>query len=49
MKDTVGEGIQVKAAGGIRSWETAAKMIDAGATRLGTSSAFIILEGFNNR
>jgi deoxyribose-phosphate aldolase len=49
MKDTVGDGIQVKAAGGIRSWKTAEKMIDAGATRLGTSSAFKILEGFDNR
>jgi len=49
MKDTVGEKVQVKAAGGIRSWETAAQMIDAGASRLGTSSAFKILEGFDKR
>jgi len=49
MKDIVKDDVQVKAAGGIRSWEVAAKMIDAGATRLGTSSAFKIIEGFENR
>ena len=38
MKETVGETMQVKASGGIRDYETAIKMIEAGATRLGTSS-----------
>ena len=46
MKDVVGDQIQVKAAGGIRSWETCAAMIDAGATRVGTSSSLKILEEF---
>lgn len=48
MKETVGEDVQVKAAGGIRSWQSCAQMIDAGATRIGTSSSYQILEGFDN-
>ncbi len=47
MKEVVGDDVQVKAAGGIRDWETAARMIDAGATRLGTSASFAILEGYD--
>ncbi len=46
MKDTVGDEIKVKAAGGIRDWETCRRMIEAGAERIGTSSSFKILEGF---
>jgi deoxyribose-phosphate aldolase len=44
MKKYAGEDVQVKAAGGIRSWETAKAMIEAGATRLGTSSGVKIIE-----
>ena len=44
MKRYAGPDVQVKAAGGIRSWEAAKAMIDAGATRLGTSSGIRILE-----
>ena len=44
MKETVGETMQVKASGGIRDYETAIKMIEAGATRLGTSSGIAIVE-----
>lgn len=47
MKETVGPEVQVKAAGGIRSWESCAAMIDAGATRIGTSSSYAILEGWD--
>lgn len=47
MKDTVGDDVQVKAAGGIRDWQTCAAMIDAGATRIGTSSSFAILKGYD--
>ena len=47
MKETVGDDVQVKAAGGIRDWEACAAMIDAGATRIGTSSAKKILEGYD--
>ena len=43
MKKTVGETMQVKASGGIRDYETALKMIEAGATRLGTSSGISIV------
>ena len=38
-------GLQVKASGGIRDKETALKMIEAGAVRLGTSSGVKIVEG----
>jgi len=37
-------GIQIKAAGGIRSYKDAAAFIDAGATRIGTSSGVAIIE-----
>ena len=38
MKANVGEGVLVKAAGGIRSFEAAQAMIDAGADRIGASA-----------
>ena len=44
MKQYAGEDVQVKAAGGIRSWKAAKEMIEAGATRLGTSSGIKIIE-----
>ena len=44
MKSNSGP-LQVKASGGIYSKEDAEKMIDAGATRLGTSTALDILKG----
>lgn len=37
MKDTVGENVKVKAAGGVRSKEDFENMIKAGADRIGTS------------
>ena len=43
MKETVGSSMEVKASGGIRDYETALKMINAGATRLGTSSGIGIV------
>lgn len=46
MKEVVGNDVQVKAAGGIRDWKTCKAMIEAGATRIGTSSSFKILEEF---
>ncbi len=45
MRATVGDRLGVKASGGIRSREAALAMIDAGASRLGTSSTAKILEG----
>ena len=44
MKEYCGNDVQVKAAGGIRSFEAAKAMIEAGATRLGTSSGIKIIE-----
>lgn len=43
MADTVGGRLGIKASGGIRSGEAALAMIEAGATRLGTSSTATIL------
>ena len=43
MRKTVGPEMGVKAAGGIRDRETAFKMIDAGATRLGASAGLKLL------
>ena len=43
MKETVGSSMDVKASGGIRDYETAIKMIEAGASRLGTSSGISIV------
>ena len=46
MKKYAGKDVQVKAAGGIRSWEQAKALIEAGASRLGTSSGIKIIEEF---
>ena len=43
MRATVGPGVGVKAAGGIRSYETAVAMVQAGATRLGASAGVQIV------
>lgn len=44
MKQTVGDSACVKASGGIRDLETANKMIEAGATRLGCSAGVNIMK-----
>ena len=46
MRVAVGEAMGVKAAGGIRDAMTALAMLDAGASRLGTSASLTILQGF---
>ncbi len=43
MRKTVGEGLGVKASGGIHTAEEAQAMIDAGASRLGTSATLAII------
>lgn len=43
MKEVVGEKMKIKASGGIRDSETAAKYIDAGVHRIGTSSGVKIV------
>jgi len=45
MRATVGPDMGIKASGGIRSRETAVSMIEAGATRIGTSAAVAIVLG----
>lgn len=45
MRQTVGSDMGVKASGGIRSYEDAVAMIEAGATRLGTSAGVKIVNG----
>ncbi|WP_371731582.1 deoxyribose-phosphate aldolase [Thermococcus sp. MV11] len=45
MRKVVGPEMGVKAAGGIRTYEQALAMIEAGATRIGTSSGVKIVEG----
>ncbi|MFA6692449.1 MAG: deoxyribose-phosphate aldolase [Acholeplasmataceae bacterium] len=43
MKETVGDKAFVKASGGVRTYEDAMKMIEAGATRIGTSNGVDIV------
>lgn len=45
MHSSVSDKVQVKASGGIRDLKTALAFIEAGASRLGTSSGVAILEG----
>jgi deoxyribose-phosphate aldolase len=45
MRETVGDSMGVKASGGIRSYEDAIAMIDAGASRIGASSGIKIVNG----
>ena len=48
MRQAVGDRLGVKAAGGIRTLETALAMIDAGANRLGCSASIEIVNEFQN-
>ena len=48
MKKMVGNNAEVKASGGVKSYETAEKYIELGATRLGTSSGIDIIKGAKN-
>jgi deoxyribose-phosphate aldolase len=45
MRQTVGKNMGVKAAGGIRTYADAVAMIEAGANRIGTSTAVAIIKG----
>ena len=45
MRSVVGDKLQVKASGGIRSYEDAKAIVDASADRLGVSASIAILEG----
>jgi deoxyribose-phosphate aldolase len=44
MRQTVGKNMGVKAAGGIRTYEDAVVMVNAGANRIGTSTAVAIIK-----
>lgn len=44
MHETVGPEVKVKASGGIRNKEDAMKMIESGASRLGTSAGVVIVQ-----
>ena len=48
LRATVGEKFGVKASGGIRDLKTALAMIEAGATRLGTSASVAIIRGLTD-
>jgi deoxyribose-phosphate aldolase len=45
MHKTVGGRLGIKASGGIKTWEQACALIDAGATRLGLSGTRSVLDG----
>ena len=45
MRETVGDDMGVKASGGIKTYQQALQMIDAGADRIGTSSGVEIMKG----
>lgn len=45
MRESVGPAVSVKASGGIRDWQTAVAMLEAGASRLGMSAGVQILKG----
>lgn len=47
MKKTVGNDLEVKASGGIRDYQTAMAMIEAGADRIGASASVGIMETYN--
>ncbi|WP_195852586.1 deoxyribose-phosphate aldolase [Aerococcus sanguinicola] len=49
MKETVGDAVKVKAAGGIRDADTFLAMINAGAERIGCSSGISIIKELKER
>lgn len=48
MRKTVGEDLGVKASGGVRSYEDALRVIEAGASRIGASSGVAIMKGLRS-
>lgn len=49
MRQTVGPDMGVKASGGVRDYKSAMKMIEAGATRIGTSNGIAIIKGSDEK
>ncbi|UXR55113.1 deoxyribose-phosphate aldolase [Staphylococcus schleiferi] len=48
MKETVGDALEVKASGGVRSLEDFNAMVEAGATRVGASAGVQIMQGLES-
>jgi deoxyribose-phosphate aldolase len=44
IRETIGAGTGIKAAGGVRTLEDLLKMVEAGATRIGASAGVKIVE-----
>lgn len=49
MRETIGDIMGVKASGGIQTYEDIKKMVNAGANRIGTSSAVDIIKGVDSK
>jgi deoxyribose-phosphate aldolase len=49
MRKSVSLKVEVKASGGVRDLDTAIKMINSGATRIGTSSGVSIMQGIDSK
>lgn len=49
MKSCVGDAIKIKASGGIRALDACLALIDAGASRIGTSSGVALVEEYRSR
>lgn len=49
MRDVVGDAVQLKAAGGIRTLDDALRYVDLGVTRLGSSAGVAIVEEYAAR
>ncbi len=49
MRAAVGDRVQIKAAGGIRTLETALQMIDLGVTRIGSTASVAIVEELKSK
>ena len=47
VKKNFGDAIKIMTSGGVRTTEDAVAMMEAGASRIATSSAFKIMEGFD--
>ena len=48
MRQTVGESVGVKAAGGVRTSDDMKAMVEAGANRIGTSGGVALVQGKDN-
>lgn len=49
IRSIVGDALEVKASGGIRDLDTALKMVEAGATRLGVSAGVQIMKEYKSK